>query len=506
MYYLLLLLLPLSLLSHSFSVATYNVENLFDAQKSGFEYTDYTPSTKGWNSDKVEVKLNHIAEVICDMNADIVALEEVENSHILARLQMRLEEVGCHYGYGAITHTPQSAIQEALLSRFPIKKEWDLVVPKERHILAVTLEIDAFDLTLFINHWKSQAYHGLESRRVSSANVLQQAIAKLPQGSEYVILGDLNEPYDATLRLDKRHNDTHGVSALNDILKVNKSELEIVGAKRGEHYNLYYELPPSERWSHRFYGRASSLDHIILPQTLFNGKGIEYINDSFRVFKPSYLLKKDVPFRWHTTQKGGRGYSDHLPVMARFQTKPYIPSMKTYYPLEAKEGSIEEVLSKRALRQPLLLKSLLVLFKRGHSGVVISTKGGLPLVLFGNLKGLKEGYVYDIRLEVLRCYHGLLEGTAFSLLKERGRISREPYYAKTLSASLPIGSVVHQVEGFYKEGRIYFEGGSLPCYFKKKSLRPKKPVWLKIDYAQIGYYNQKQLVIFSKKDFHLKEQ
>ncbi|HIQ27360.1 MAG TPA: hypothetical protein EYH42_02525, partial [Sulfurovum sp.] len=102
MQYLLLLLLPCLLFTNPFKVATYNVENLFDAQYVGTEYDDYTKK-HNWTKRMVEVKLNHVAEVICDLDADILGLQEVENANILEKLKKRLSRVGCGYGYAAIT-------------------------------------------------------------------------------------------------------------------------------------------------------------------------------------------------------------------------------------------------------------------------------------------------------------------------------------------------------------------------------------------------------------------
>ena len=126
MRYLLLFLLPFYLLSKPFKVATYNVENLFDATFQGSEYEEYTPGKHNWNSRIVEIKLNHTAEVICDIDADILGLQEVENEAIFKRLQKKLEKVGCAYKYSAISHKKGAPIQVALLSRYPIENTHEI--------------------------------------------------------------------------------------------------------------------------------------------------------------------------------------------------------------------------------------------------------------------------------------------------------------------------------------------------------------------------------------------
>ena len=115
MRYLLLFLLPLLLFSKPFKVATYNVENLFDAHYVGTEYDDYRKK-HNWTKRMVEIKLNHVAEVICDLDADILGLQEIENINIFEQLKKRLSRVGCGYKYAAISSKKDATIQVALLS------------------------------------------------------------------------------------------------------------------------------------------------------------------------------------------------------------------------------------------------------------------------------------------------------------------------------------------------------------------------------------------------------
>ncbi|KIM08523.1 MAG: hypothetical protein KU28_03795 [Sulfurovum sp. PC08-66] len=74
-----ILILPLWLLATEFKVASYNVENLFDLVNNGSEYDEYIPNRNGWDKSALNKKLNNIAQVICDLNADTVALQEIEN-------------------------------------------------------------------------------------------------------------------------------------------------------------------------------------------------------------------------------------------------------------------------------------------------------------------------------------------------------------------------------------------------------------------------------------------
>jgi hypothetical protein len=68
-----------------------------------------------------------------------------------------------------------------------------------------------------------------------------------------------------------------------------------------------------------------TIDHIILPQSMLGGPGFMYLSGSFEVFTmDGQLLRNGVPYRWQMVFRGqqryhlGRGFSDHLPIKARF--------------------------------------------------------------------------------------------------------------------------------------------------------------------------------------------
>ncbi len=69
-------------------IATYNVENLFDMKRSGWEYKEYIPNTVSeWNQKNFDIKVKHTARTIKDINADIIALQEIESLDALKALR-----------------------------------------------------------------------------------------------------------------------------------------------------------------------------------------------------------------------------------------------------------------------------------------------------------------------------------------------------------------------------------------------------------------------------------
>ena len=520
MRYLLLFLLPLLLFAKPFKVATYNVENLFDAHYVGTEYEDYKKN-HNWTKRMVDIKLDHVAEVICDLDADILGLQEIENANILEQLKKRLSRVGCGYRYSAITSKKDATIQVALLSRFPIKKHRDLQVsysPRVRNILEVEVDVNGEPLWVFVNHWKSRAYKGYESKRLKYAKVLKKRLDTLSKSKPYIVLGDFNTDYDAHLSLEKKINDTNGKTGLHHILGIadgNRlvAESQMLKGSQGLHYTLWKELDLDQRWNTKFYGKKGTADHIILPPVLFDKKGIEYVNDSFKVFRREYLFtKRGYINRWQY-KKGkhrGKGYSDHLPVYAYFDTKPYVPgSDKSAVKQKREIKNIDYFYTKEALENEIIIKDAVVVWKRRANAVIKQTKEGRGIFLFGCASQLKEGEKYDLLVRAMKAYKGLKELTHVYVLKEKGRVETTPYSLKQEDLSKKIAyrqnEVMEGLVGTYKNRHFYAEGRKIPIYFKKKKSAPPNGSKIKIHYALLGYYKKLQLVIYNTKEFIILE-
>ena len=415
-----LFFLPLSLFSFDFKIASYNVENLFDMQYSGHEYKEYIPYKHGWNQQKFSKKLLNISEVICEINADIIGLQEVENENVLHQLQTSLRKVGCFYKYLAISHKKYSAIQVALLSKFPIKAKKEIIVNRAlgyRNILEVKYIIENKPLFIYINHWKSKA--SKESKRILSARALKKRLKSLPKGSEYILLGDFNSDYNEYKHMEKQHNDTFGRTGINHVLKTINRDGNFIRPSSFrenafEHYNLWLELDNYKRWSHNFYGNKQGLDAMLLPSTLFNGKGIEYIANSFFVFKKAYLFhKKGYVFRWEYKHKRhqGRGYSDHLPIVASFSTTPFKKLKKTIV-----NGTIKSLHAKNP-SFPMLLKEVKIIWREKNKALIQEVHSGQVIFIYGLKDTFILGKIYDIRVYKRKFYKGHYEIIDFEIEK-----------------------------------------------------------------------------------------
>ena len=136
------------------------------------------------------------------------------------------------------------------------------------------------------------------------------------------MLGDLNSAY-----YEKP------MQALN----ATGNEDEMLGETNNKLYNLWYELKKEDRWEHSFNGVRSTLSHILVSDSLYNNYGFQYVDQSFKVIghtgksKEKLISVSGAPYRWQTQKYYnssfhiGKGYSDHLPLVAtfRYRAKPW---------------------------------------------------------------------------------------------------------------------------------------------------------------------------------------
>lgn len=313
-------------------IASYNVENLFDMNDDGTEYEQYIPNTSwGWNEETHRIKLRNTAQVIKDIGADVIGLQEIESETALKELKAELNRQGLYYPHYAFARAKNTTVAVALLSRYPIVSALSRSVGSHRayrDILEVKLNIHGKNLRVFVNHWKSKS--GPESMRMQSAKVLKKRLEELNDNEPYVLMGDFNSHHEEykTFVKSRKHNDTEGITGINHILKTidnddNPITYTTLQSNDDFLYNLWYELPEDQRWSHEYRGRHEGLDNMIISPSLADGKELEYVRGSFGRFDAPYLFYKGKPYRWQHSRKFpkhhlGEGYSDHLAIFAKF--------------------------------------------------------------------------------------------------------------------------------------------------------------------------------------------
>ena len=363
--------------AREFTVLVYNVENLAAADGRTLS-DDYRP--KLYSRTHLMTKLNNIAKICAQFEdgngPDIILFQEIERDissdqytfdhqgMLRAYRDVRIEEMlGARYnreiarmpvealllktladrgmkGYrvaaadDAMAPGPRSAISHinVVFSRFVIGSVQTYLLADSPAVLEVQVEIEGKPLYLFNNHWKFGVDSRLAERsRIEAANTVRERIDEIfsvNPHADIIVAGDLNCFHDQKLRY------RWPKTAMNDVLKAGLDERLL----RGEHldlYNLWYEVPATQRGSGLVDGHWAPFMHMILSRGLYDFNGVQYIDNSFQVgaFSGLNINAEGRPYGW-SFQGAGHGFSVHFPLSARFRT---VRSMRTEQYIELAE-------------------------------------------------------------------------------------------------------------------------------------------------------------------------
>lgn len=351
-----------------FSVVSHNLENLFDldgVSLFGDYKQDEAEGSRAWSRRKLLTKLRNTAATLRAVGdgsgPDVLLLQELEGDltpattvedwdgflrkyagttvdtmlgkgwrpeyaglPAAAWLLKALHDAGMG-GYAlAIGPTKPAAARmphvNAVFSRFPIRAVRAHPTEQARDILEVELDVRGHPFRIFVNHWKSGASDPKrEPLRVANARVLRQLLdAHLAANpwADILVAGDLNSHYNhARLFPEVRTGIIHVLGSQGD----ERTLREPAGP---DLYNLWFELPPEERFSEVWRGRKGTLMHLLATRGLYDRAGIAYLDNSFRTVAVPGVNADALgrPVRWTFFGRSGGGTSDHLPLLARFRS------------------------------------------------------------------------------------------------------------------------------------------------------------------------------------------
>ena len=499
-----------SLFCLDFSVATYNVENLFDHNFDGTEYKDFRPNSRYWNQKAYNTKLQNTIDVLKDLDAEIIALQEIENENILKQLAEKL-----NYPYYTFDKQRRSAIGLGILSKFPIQNTKIHTIPSRqiyRNIIQCDFSIENSSFTIFVNHWNSKRKP--ESYRIKTAYKLSQILQDFQKFNDYIIVGDLNENYDEYLsfKYDKKLNDTQGITGINHLLNTTVNgnfvqKEDIFSFSDKVHFNPWLELDKNNRFSSKYRQINNTPDHILLSVGLFDNHGISYIENSFSQSKFPYLFKNNKITRWNKYRSNG--YSDHLPLVAKFTTN------KTQKEFSFKKkvqsiNSIRDIYQYKKLDNSIILDDIFVLYKHKKM-VILKRKNDRAIRYYGNkYKHLELNHAYKLQINKLDTYNGNLEIKDISIL-EKGKTDQniKDLFLDANSISLfdeeYQNEMISKLSGIYKNRKLYYNANkSIYLYFDKSVTIPPDGSTLTINNGLLTKYKSKtQITIFSSKDFSI---
>ncbi len=312
-----------------FRVMEYNVENLFDCTHDSLKNDrEFLPDgLRRWTYRRYTEKLGRIAQVIWSV-ADggevpaIVGLCEVENGRCLEDLVSRSPLQAAGYRY-VLTDSPDlRGIDVALLyhpQQFRCLSVQSVRIPltgkgcrPTRDLLHVCGRMMATGDTLdvLVCHLPSRLGGVRKTRpfRLQAARRLRQvadSVAACRMQPRLLLMGDFN--------------DTPGSRTLAEVL-----DASAAANGAGTLIDLMEGQLPG---TYCYRGHWEIIDHLIVNGTLQgDAPGWRVVPSSVRIVDAPFLLEEDDtyggvrPFRTYRGFRYAGGYSDHLPIVAEFQT------------------------------------------------------------------------------------------------------------------------------------------------------------------------------------------
>lgn len=517
-----LLFISFNLFANQLKIASYNVENFFDLQNNGSEYDEFIPNSKSqWNQRNFNIKLNNLLKVINDIDADIIALQEIENKELIKLLSKKLPK----YKYNSFVKYNDSAVGLGVLSKVEIKNTRHIDIKFTtrtfRPILETTFIYENVEFKIFNNHWPSKSFG--ESYRVKYAKGLQDRLVKMEKDYDYILLGDFNSNYDEykTFKNSQTLNNTRNITGINQILNTTLDEKfitydDIQKSDKKVHYNLWLDIPSYDRFSTKFRNQNNTPDSIIIPSALFDNKKLSYIPNSFEVFKPDYLFSNNKPKRWiieGTKFKKihkGEGFSDHLPIFAYFSVnKEDRNVLKTLNNDEEKINNIADLYNEEKLKNPVLLENIIVVYKDDEKAI-LKRENDRGIFIYKGAQSLKEGFEYDIQVTQLNNYNGLKEIKNYVIVDEKNEVKDyKKYYMNATESNIfefnNTNEIVTNLKGKMKNTRLYInENKYIKLYSKHRDIFPKDGEEITILNGHlVQYKGNMQINIYKKSDYKI---
>ena len=290
-------------------VATWNVQNLFDAESDGNEYEEYRPSS-GWTQSAYESRLSNARKVILSLPSSdsyIIVLNEIEGSKVVEDLIKNSDIAKMGLRYYACAGADGGAIQTAVVSSIPIvaARVHDTGEGR-RPVLEAEFDTSFGKVFVLALHLKSNIGGAFETAQIRHEEALtvkevsHQILSENP-GSVVLVCGDMNEEcWD------------------NNVMGKNDDSVLKVKGEFGR--NLWYcfwmdnSLSLWPGGSYMYNGLWKCYDNILVSSAADDGTGWEY--DSCGIVFESFQKTADSkPFAWDRNLL--RGVSDHLPVWVR---------------------------------------------------------------------------------------------------------------------------------------------------------------------------------------------
>ncbi len=306
-----------------FSVAFYNLENLFDTENNPDTFDDaYTPKgSYHWTGKKLATKIDNLALAISKIGynelghpPNFLGVAEVENIGVLELLIDHPLLKPFDYGISHFNSKDRRGIDVAFLYR---RNQFSLI-NEQKHFLTLTDEagqpiltrdqlcvsgiLDGEPLYFIINHWPSRRGGAKRSapKRILAAELTKKitdSIYKIHAEANIIVMGDFNDnPTNISIK--------KVLNAKASIRKTNSDEL----------FNPYEFHYKKGSGSLGFRDKWYLFDQILVSSSLTDTIGWQYLKSN--IFNPLFLQNKKGKYKGYPNRSAGNkfGFSDHFPV------------------------------------------------------------------------------------------------------------------------------------------------------------------------------------------------
>lgn len=307
-----------------YTVAFYNLENLFDPERNSSTLDrDYSPTgVKKWTPERYRRKLDKLSRTIAKIGDEhhpyppvLIGVAEAENSSVLTDLLDTKPLKELDYGFIHFDSPDERGIDTGLLYR----KNYFNVLDAEPFALMVNNPDGIRDTTrdilyvkgvfnnelvhVFVNHWPSRRDGDMETeyRRILAARQIITKIKNIREeepNPNFIVMGDFNDdPSSKSIQLLT-------------------SEAGLFNCMETLHI-------PMERGTSIYNNRWNLFDQILISSSFFNFRKGTHSFDKAAIYDDPSLREKEgrfkgTPYRTYVGDKYMAGYSDHFPVYAVF--------------------------------------------------------------------------------------------------------------------------------------------------------------------------------------------
>ncbi len=308
-----------------YSVAFYNLENLFDTiDDEDTLDDDFTPDgRKKWNEKRYHQKIKKLSMAIAEIGEDetdnapvILGIAEVENYQVVNDLINTKKLKEYHYGIVHYDSSDERGIEVGLLYQ---KEHFELLYSEAiplilinedgerdftRDILLVKGRLKGELVYILVNHWPS---------RRKGAEETQPKRIKAAEAIHRIIEGIKNDNKDAKIIIMGDFNDNPNSPSVKQYLVTE------------EFYNPYESLFDKGRGTATHEKEWHLFDQIIFSKNFFE-EGVQLVYRNAKIFNDYFLKswkgkRKGSPFRTYIGKWHQGGYSDHFPVYIILEKK-----------------------------------------------------------------------------------------------------------------------------------------------------------------------------------------